>query len=42
MVIVHSLRLVAFGLVLGIGISYGVGRAIASLLYQTQSHDAVR
>jgi hypothetical protein len=30
-----------FGLVLGVGISYGVGRAIASLLYQIESHDLV-
>lgn len=41
MVIGHGLKLVAFGLVLGVGISYGVGRAIASLLYQTKSHDIV-
>jgi predicted permease len=41
MVIGHGLKLVAIGLVLGIGVSYGVGRAIASLLYQTESHDIV-
>lgn len=41
MVIGHGLKLVAFGLVLGVAISYGVGRAIASLLYQTESHDIV-
>ena len=41
MMIGHGLKLVAFGLVLGVGISYGVGRAIASLLYQTDSHDIV-
>ncbi len=41
MVIGHGLKLVAFGLVLGIGISYLVGRAVASLLYQTESHDIV-
>ena len=41
MVIGHGLKLVAFGLVLGIGISYGVGRTLGSLLYQTESHDIV-
>lgn len=41
MVIGHGLKLVAFGLLLGIGISYGAGRTIASLLYQTESHDIV-
>jgi predicted permease len=41
MVIGQGLKLVAFGLVLGVGISYGVGRAIASLLYQTESHDII-
>jgi putative ABC transport system permease protein len=41
MVIGHGLKLVAFGLVLGVGISYGVGRTLASLLYQTESHDIV-
>jgi len=41
MVIGHGLTLVAFGLVLGVAISYGVGRAIVSLLYQTESHDIV-
>jgi putative ABC transport system permease protein len=41
MVIGHGLKLVAFGLVLGLGISYGVGRAIASLLYETEGHDIV-
>jgi putative ABC transport system permease protein len=40
-VIGHGLKLVALGLVLGVGISYGVGRTIASLLYQTESHDIV-
>ena len=41
MVIGQGLKLVAIGLVLGIGVSYGAGRAIASLLYQTESHDIV-
>lgn len=41
MVIGHGLKLVALGLALGIGISYLVGRTIASLLYQTESHDFV-
>jgi putative ABC transport system permease protein len=41
MVIGHGLKLVAIGLVLGVGISYGVGRAISSLLYQTEGHDIV-
>jgi putative ABC transport system permease protein len=41
MVIGHGLKLVAIGLVLGIGVSYGVGLAISSLLYQTESHDIV-
>jgi hypothetical protein len=41
LVIGHGLKLVAIGLVLGIGVSYGVGRAIASLLYQTESYDIV-
>jgi predicted permease len=41
MVIGQGLKLVAIGLVLGIAVSYGVGRAIASLLYQTESHDIV-
>ena len=41
MVIGHGLKLVAIGLVLGVGVSYAVGRAIASLLYQTESHDIV-
>jgi putative ABC transport system permease protein len=41
MVIGHGLKLVTFGLVLGVGVSYGVGRLIASLLYQTESHDIV-
>ena len=40
-VIGHGLKLVAFGLLLGLGISYGVGRAITSLLYQTESYDIV-
>ena len=40
-VIGHGLKLVAFGLLLGLGISYGTGRAIASLLYQTESYDIV-
>lgn len=41
MVIGQGLKLVTIGLVLGIGVSYAVGRAIASLLYQTESHDIV-
>jgi predicted permease len=41
MVIGHGLKLVAIGLALGIGISYGVGRAISSLLYETKGHDIV-
>lgn len=41
MVIGHGLKLVAAGLMLGVGISYGVGRVLASLLYQTESHDVV-
>ncbi len=41
MVIGHGLKLVVLGLLLGIGISYGVGRALASLLYQTKSYDLV-
>ena len=41
MVIGHGLKLVAFGLALGLGISYMVGHTIASLLYQTQMHDVV-
>jgi putative ABC transport system permease protein len=41
MLVGHGLKLVAIGLVLGVGISYGVGRTISSLLYQTKSHDIV-
>jgi putative ABC transport system permease protein len=41
MIVGHGLKLVAIGLVLGIGASYVVGRAIVSLLYQTESHDIV-
>jgi putative ABC transport system permease protein len=41
MVIGQGLKLVAIGVVLGIAVSYAAGRAIASLLYQTESHDIV-
>lgn len=41
MVLGQGLKLVAIGLLLGVLVSYGVGRAISSLLYQTESNDIV-
>jgi putative ABC transport system permease protein len=41
MVIGQGLKLVTVGLVLGIAVSYAVGRAIGSLLYETDTHDPV-
>ena len=41
LVIGRCLKTVAIGLVLGVGVACAVGRAIASLLYQTESHDIV-
>jgi predicted permease len=41
MVMGHGLKLVTVGLVLGVASSYALGRTIASLLYQTASHDLV-
>jgi putative ABC transport system permease protein len=41
MVVGQGLKLVSVGLVAGMVASYAVARAVASLLYQTQSHDLV-
>ena len=41
MVVGQGLKLVAVGLAIGIVVSYGAARAVASLLYETKSHDAV-
>ena len=41
MVVGQGLKLVSVGLVAGVIASYGVARAVDSLLYQTESHDLV-
>jgi putative ABC transport system permease protein len=41
MVVSQGLRLVSIGLFVGVVASYLVARAVASLLYQTESHDLV-
>jgi putative ABC transport system permease protein len=41
MVVGQGLKLVSVGLVAGVIASYGVARAVASFLYQTESHDLV-
>jgi predicted permease len=41
MVIGQGLKLVSVGLAAGVVASYGVARALASFLYQTESHDLV-
>jgi ABC-type antimicrobial peptide transport system permease subunit len=39
MVVGQGLTLVAIGLAIGVAASYGMARAVASLLYETTSHD---
>jgi hypothetical protein len=41
MVVGQGLKLVSIGLALGVVASYGAARAVAALLYQTESHDLV-
>jgi putative ABC transport system permease protein len=41
MVVGHGLRLVAIGLVAGALVSFWMARALTSLLYQTEAHDAM-
>jgi putative ABC transport system permease protein len=41
MVVGHGLKLVALGLTVGVLASFGVTRVLTSLLYQTDTHDAV-
>jgi len=41
MVVAQGLTLVSVGLLMGVVVSYAVARAVASLLYQTESHDLI-